>query len=137
MRSYRALPHTGDIRVSVMGDSLKELFTAGLEALSHVLKRGGCRDTKYTIVEEITLVSPDVTTLLVDFLSAVLTSSYEKKALFCTVDFKTFGETELLADISGIQVTSFSEDIKAVTYHEANVERNERGIYKTVIVLDI
>ena len=34
-------------------------------------------------------------------------------------------------------VDAFDEDIKAVTYHEANIEENEEGVLQTTIIFDI
>jgi len=46
-------------------------------------------------------------------------------------------ETEIEVKVFGRKVEEFEEDIKAVTYHEAEVKKNEKGEYETMLVFDI
>lgn len=138
MKRCRILPHTADVRLFVEGDSLQELFTAALEGVTSVLKKGGCKNREsFIIKDKLTLSAPDATTLLVDFLSEVVSRSYANRALYCTVLFYDLTPVSLSAYLAGVPVKKFDEDIKAVTYHEANVIKNSKGLYKTSIVLDI
>ena len=58
-------------------------------------------------------------------------------AYFCAVDFLEFTETTLRAIIHGAKTEDFEEDVKAVTYHEVEVKKNEAGNYETLIIFDI
>jgi SHS2 domain-containing protein len=136
MRKIKYLEHTADIRLFVMGDSLEELFTAALEGMNGLLKRdvqtGGEKITETTKIE-----STDRTALLIDFLSEVLALSHSHKAVFREATFDRLDEQRLNASLVGPVVDGFDEDIKAVTYHEADVRRDDVGVYYTVIVFDI
>jgi SHS2 domain-containing protein len=79
----------------------------------------------------------DTTCLLVDYLSDVLTLSYTEKAVFCAVNFHKLEETSLSARIYGRAVEGFDEEIKAVTYHGANVRQNQKKQWETCIIFDI
>lgn len=143
MKSYKLLSHTADIRLKVEGDTLPELFSAALLGMSGILKPDFCqksaesRRAHFPLVCEISISSPDATALLVDFLSEALTFSCEKKAVFCQVEFAEITDNSLRAKIYGGKVNKFDEDIKAVTYHEAEIKKNKKGNLETVIVFDI
>ena len=134
------MEHTADIRMQVEGDTLAELFRAALLGMDELLSPGICNNKSKSsgqIQCEISVVSSDATALIVDFLSEVLTYAYEKKTVFCKIDFQQIGEKKLKARIYGKKVSSFAEDIKAVTYHEAQVRKNEKGNWETLIIFDI
>lgn len=138
MQKHEILPHTADLRLKVEADSLPNLFAESLIGLSEILKPGFCQLTKELAAKKgIRLSSPNPTYLLIDFLSAVLTFSYQHEVIFCQAKFQTLTENSLQAEIFGSKVDGFDEDIKAVTYHEANVQRNQIGNLETVIVFDI
>ena len=146
MRRYEFVGHIADARMKISGDSLEELFAAGMEGMFEFAKTGCCSDFatpnppaggEGRVSEIIKITSADTTALLVDFLSELLTLSHEKKAVFCRVKFMKLTETELEAEVSGAPVDSFDEDIKAVTYHEANIVKTPSGVYETNIVFDI
>lgn len=143
MRKFEILPHTADLRLKVEGDSLPELFLAAVEGMGKVIggrswiKTNKDSVIKELVVKEINVSSADTTALLVDFLSEVLTASHENKAIFYKAEFKDFNISSLNANLFGQKVDEFDEDIKAVTYHEANIIKNAQGNYETTIVFDI
>lgn len=138
MKSYKLLSHTADVRLKVEGDTLEELFTAALEGMAEIVKKGICRKRQAPSLKQRILVSsPNITALLIDFLSEVLTLSHENKAVFCRAEFSKLATNELEAEISGLKVGEFDEDIKAVTYHEAEIKKNPQGNFETIIIFDI
>jgi SHS2 domain-containing protein len=139
MRHFKFLSHPADVRLKIEGDTLDELFTAGMEGMFDFIKKGFCPTAKeFSISENIKFSSLDVTALLIDFLSTLLTFSQEKKVIFCRVKFLKLTDTEIEAEVSGVKVDSFDEDLKAVTYHEAEIKKNPKtGFYETLIIFDI
>lgn len=136
MRSFQILPHTADIRLKVEADKLKELFLAASEGMNQILKKDFSPTTP-TVQETITLSAIDTTSLLIDFLSQLLTLSYADQTIFSQAEFTQLEPTSLRANLWGTKVEKFTEDIKAVTYHEANVVKNKKGNFETLIVFDI
>ena len=136
MRKHSFDEHTADVRLVVQGDSLGELFTAALEGMAELIKHDGC-SRKGDQVETITLSAADSTSLLIDFLSEVLTRTHVNNVVYNIVDFSILNEKDLEATIKGCSVEAFDEDVKAVTYHEAEIKKNEESIFETVIVFDI
>lgn len=132
------LPHTADVRIRLEADTEEALFHAAAFALGELLKPGFCsRKKECSLHEVIELKSVNRTTLLVDFLSELLTLSYIRQAVFCELRVYQLSDNSISAKASGQPVEGFEEDIKAITYHEAHVQRNEQGRWETQIVVDI
>lgn len=133
------LPHTADIRVQLDASSQETLFQAGLAAMNRLLKKNGCgKPGVLDINLEVDVRSTDATALLVDFLSEILTATCTEKTLFCRVRFDELTLHHLRASVSGRAVEDFDEDIKAVTYHEAEVVHDKKtGRWRTSIIFDI
>lgn len=131
------LPHTADIRMKIKATSLKELFLSGLLGMGNILKDRFCEeqlpfDKKFKIY----LTAEDTTSLLIDFMSEVLSISYTEKMIFCNAAFLVLEKTTANIEIYGRHVASLDEEIKAVTYHEAEVLKC-KGFWETIIVFDI
>jgi len=140
VKSYHFLPHVADIRLKVEGDSLEKLFTASLEGMNNLIKTSSCpagKTDEESLKEKIEISSIDATSLLIDFLSEILTYSQINKAIYCKVKFEKLTNNFLSATIFGKSVDAFDEDIKAVTYHEAEIKKDEKGIFSTIIIFDI
>lgn len=138
MRSYKILEHTADIRLKVEGDNIEELFTAAAEGMASIIDNEACQSFHSPDLGlEINVKAPNQTALLIDFLSEILTHTHINNTIFCKAQVREITETNVRADIFGTKVSQFKEDIKAVTYHEANIQKNASGNYETVIVFDI
>ncbi|MFD2203432.1 archease [Shivajiella indica] len=138
MKSLEYLPHIADVRMKIQGSSEEELFRAGLEGIGRILKADVFEKPQQAIeIIAISLVSVDMTSLLVEFLNEVLMFSHIQKAVFFDLEIQHIGKKEIIAKIFGSRVGAFDEDIKAVTYHEAQVKKNKSGMFETIIVLDI
>jgi len=135
MKDYEVLGHIADTMIKVKGDTLEELFTAAVEGMAHITKHEFEERNDITI--EVETEAKTQTDLLIDFLSEVLTNTHVEKAIFNKIKFKKLTENTLKAEITGTKLPRFDEDIKAVTYHEAETKQNEKGQFETNIVFDI
>lgn len=136
--SKEILTHTADAKVRITSETLPSLFRLSLESLNQLL----CPNFDHssyqpTIKEIIELEAADTTTLLIDFLSELLTLSQIHKAIFYEFTIDRMTDYTLSGTLSGSAVDAFQEDVKAVTYHEADVKVNEQGDWETVIIFDI
>lgn len=131
------LPHVADIRMKIENDSLQGLFREALLGMNTIVKENACIDGTYGHLVQLKLKAPDITCLLVDFLSEVLSLTYAGKVMFCKVDFNSFTATQLNAQLYGKPFDTFDEEIKAVTYHEAEIILNAKNKFETMIVFDI
>jgi len=132
---FEILGHTADIRLKVWGKSLEELFQDALLGMINMIKEevGKGEEIKRTIKIE----SQDRTALLIDFLSEALYQSHANIEVYAGVDFKLFSDTKIEAELVGVKVDSFDEDIKGVTHHEAEIRKRDDGNLETIIIFDI
>jgi SHS2 domain-containing protein len=138
MRKFDLLSHTADIRILAQGDSLPELFSASLEGLCEVLNPGWAElNLNCNLNVKIKTVSIDSTILLIDFLGEALLKMNNNSALLPKVKFNKINDNSLEAVLSGFKIDGFENDVKAVTYHEADIKLNENNLFETYIVLDI
>jgi SHS2 domain-containing protein len=137
--SIEYLPHTADVRMKIRAKSLGDLFVTGLEGMNKLLKEGFCRQkSNFSKSHRIHIQSNDMTLLLIDFLSEVLTYTHSEKSIFCKVEIIDLKLHEIEVFIYGMSVNDgFDEDIKAVTYHEAEVLQTKDGDWETVVIFDI
>jgi len=132
------LTHRADVKLRVSAESLQRLFEVSLRAMNQLLEPDFETMKKETsITERIRITSADKTALLIDFLSETLTLSHLHKALFVEVHFKSLSERELIADLKGVRIDEFKEDLKAVTYHEADIRKTSYGAWETILIFDI
>ena len=132
------LPHTDGIRVRMEADTFQGLFTAGVEVISEILAGKPC--TGETGLKEwhgLVTRAADPTSLLVEFLSAVVTLSRTERVVFCHLEIRHFRNNGVRAVLVGKKVSSFAEDIKAVTYQEAGVKRVGERKWMTILVFDV
>jgi SHS2 domain-containing protein len=138
MKKYRLLSHTADVRLYIEGSDLEELFFAAIDGMNEIIKKGACQEERLlSVKKEIAISAMDATVLLIDFMSEVLTLTHEERAIFCKVKFSELGKQSLNAVLEGCQQDEFDVDVKAATYHEADVKKNERGNWETVVIFDI
>jgi len=132
---YQIENHVADVRLRVRASSLEELFRdamRGMYALMRPELQEAASVTRTIAVDE----SADLTSLLVDFLNEVLHRAHVAREVFHDAAFTRLDDTNVTVTLSGIGPASFEEDIKAVTYHEAEV-RQEEGEWSTMLVFDI
>jgi SHS2 domain-containing protein len=129
----KIIDHIADVRLRVEAASLDELFSEAARGMYEIMQvRGGGE----AVQREFTLDAPDTTTLLVDFLNEVLSRAHIRREVFDSIRFLSLSATALHADLSGRGAAEFDHDIKAVTYHEADVQRTN-GLWTTTLVFDI
>lgn len=138
MPTSEFLPHTADVSIRVQADSQDELFDASLQCMNRLLIKDYYKKSfKAELCQKVAITSVDTTSLLIDFLSEALTLSHVHKAIFFLLSCDRFTPTTLDGVLIGTRVPSFDTDVKAVTYHEAEVKLNEQGKWETVIIFDI
>ena len=136
--STEILKHTADIRLKARGETFSDLLDSSLEGMNRLLLPGfEKKGRKITVKQQVHVESGDRTSLLVDFISEILTLSYMYKSIFFKLSIDHITEREVTAIVEGTKVDGFEEDIKAVTYHEADVSKNASDEWETIIIFDI
>lgn len=136
---YQILSHTADLRMRVTGKTMQELFSDALYGLMHILNEEVSSEPNHRVSAKqfVSLSAPDRTALLVDFLNEALSLAQVGREVYTRVTFEKLTDTELSAELAGVDVEEFDEDVKAATYHEAEVTQNENGEWETMLVFDI
>lgn len=135
---YKVLPHTADLRLRIYGKDYEELFQNAALGLANILQKDAEKKLKLARgAEKVTIEADGVETLLVSFLNQILSVSNINKKVYPKVKILYFSPQKVETQLSGMAVDGFDEDIKAVSYHEVEIEKNKDGIFETTVVLDI
>ena len=131
---YSFLEHTADVRMKVEDGTLPGLFIqAFLGMFPYLQPQKGRKEVKRRVM----IRSPDRVALLIDFLNEALSLAQSHKEVYESIEFDKLVEHELTGWLRGHSAKSFGEDIKAVTYHEARVERTPKAGWRAHIIFDI
>ena len=138
MGFFATVDHTADIGVEITGDSLEDLFITAGTALTDQLV-----SIESVISEDerkIEIEGRDKTDLLVKWLKGVL-SLYQIE-YFLSNEFKILKleNNKISAMIKGEMFNDsrheIKNDIKAVTYHQAEVVKTDTG-YRVTVIMDV
>ncbi len=134
MKNYEILEHISDLKIRAFGRTKEEVFS------NMLLGMCGNQKTKVLpgkVKREIKISSPELSSLLVDFLSEILYLTQVNKEVYSEVNFKKFTDTELKAELVGQKVERFGEDIKGVTYHSLDIHQKKDGTWQAIVLFDI
>ncbi len=139
MYKVQSIPHTADICLLLESDTMLELFHAGLEGMNQLLVHPSGKNHYFHggDVIKISLEAIDLTALLIDFLSEVLTHTLTNRRIYKIAQVDHLSEQKLECSLTGQAVDQFVDDIKAVTYHSAHVIKGNSGKWSTRVVFDI
>jgi SHS2 domain-containing protein len=134
---WTLLEHTADIRMAVHGSSREELFLNSARGFTNILapESRGLPDTHL----ELHLKADSIEELLVDWLRELLFHHETRGFILVSADIEELSDTTLTAKLAGRTRGPEEEpevEIKAVTYHQLSVHKNETG-YDVTIVFDI
>jgi len=130
------MEHTADIRLFMESPTLEALFSEALQGLTDILKPTVIKSS-VPAKRIVKIESADKTALLIDFLNEILALSQINKKTYFDPVFTRLSDTHLEAEIKEVETEGFGEDIKAVTYHEAEIKKGETGFWQTNLVFDI
>ena len=144
IKPFEILEHTGDVKIRVFGKTKEEWFLNAMGGMNEILKATGNRE-QGIVRRNIKIQSTDINALLVDFLSEINYLRQVNMEMYDKARFTRFsdthstgsGQAELEAEIEGWEVEEFGEDIKAVTFHDLDIQKDKEGICTTNIIFDV
>ncbi len=146
MKDFEQLAHTADIKIRVYGNTQSELFKHALIGMFQVIgpHAAACKSIDDRLIcpklpqkHEIMVESPDIESLMVDFLSEALWLSDVHNEAYLDATIERLTDTFIQVTVAGVQVTGFDVvEIKAVTYHDLAIKQID-GVWQTDIVFDI
>ena len=131
---YRTIEHTADLCFEVTADSYRDLVAESLRAMT-----GWTAPVWGEEYAErcFSVESPDRAMLLVDLLNMALTLSQIHREAYDRMELLILEEHRAEGRFIGRIVTGARDEVKAVTYHGAKVERQPEGLWKATILMDI
>lgn len=126
---YEEVDHTADIALRVWGENFQVLLFQAAKGLYELM--GVEHITGSNIEGQFTLPRETFETILVDFLSELLYLVEENGHAYNEFSFAENDE-EFVVHASGCEIQSQDRHIKAVTFHDLNIEETERGLEATI-----
>jgi SHS2 domain-containing protein len=132
---YRSIPHTADAGFKLWGATLADIFVQGAYALTSLMTdRRHLQNREVMAVE---VEAPDQEILLVDWLNYVL-YLYDTKSFFAKdIDILEISGQQLKARLAGEELDParhiLKTGVKAATYHQLSIRRQDSGWEATVI----
>jgi SHS2 domain-containing protein len=137
-QKYEWIEHTADVAVRIFGKNLDELFSHAGQALFEVI--GECPVEKLSRVRRIELETDGVEELLLEWLSEINYLHQTHREVYNDFRFDRLSEKHLEGAVAGEPIDEehhlVEQEIKAVTYHELQVSRQEDG-WSAVVVFDV
>jgi SHS2 domain-containing protein len=130
---YQEIEHTADWEIRVWAPDISTLFKQAAQGMYSLA--GVVLESKPLISRRIEIQNIDLEGLLVDFLSELLYISEVDNVAFNTFNIHIKGEY-LFADLKGAPLASLTKEIKAVTYHNLEINK-EASHFEVSIVFDV
>ncbi|MDP8230451.1 MAG: archease [Candidatus Gorgyraea atricola] len=143
---YKIIEHTADVRIKANGRTLKELFENAAKGMFGII--GGPSTTRFARVRgkqahrkiEIQKDVQSFEELLVYWLSELLYIFNRDQIIFSSFNIRELEKNRLVAESSGEKIapenTDLQTEIKAVTFHDLKIEKNNAG-FTCKIIFDV
>jgi SHS2 domain-containing protein len=140
MKKYEFFEHTADVGVRVWAHNEEEFFVNCANALFKLMvnkkEKGKYRE------EEINLEAESLEELLVNWLNELISIFFACN--FLPVEYKVKIEEKplrLYAQLKGEEFNPYQRkintEIKAATYHNLKIEKDDKGILKGEVIFDV
>lgn len=134
MKKYELLEHRADLKIRIFGQDLAELFINAALAIAEQQNPQAKKPTQER--ESIEINSPDLNSLLVDWLNEILSRSDLNDKVYFNFQIEELSENHLKARIAGQKVVQKQIDIKAATYYQLKIKQVNNH-WQAVIIFDI
>lgn len=135
---YKITDHTADFGIQVFGSDLRDLFANAGHALYDVIT--DVERVEGVNTYKIHVTGDDWPDLMVNWLREILFFWTGRELLVKKVDILSISEYELTAKVSADPYNPdrhiIKDEIKAVTYHQIQVNREEAG-WESKIIFDV
>jgi SHS2 domain-containing protein len=138
MKTYRLIDHTADLGIEVSGGSEKELYRNAAIAVHDMI--ADLRSVRPREVRKIAVEGRDREDLLINFLREILYLYNGEHWLLKKITIGKMGVGRIEATLRGETFErsrhGLKHEIKAVTYHQAEVRETPRG-WKARVIFDV
>ncbi|MBP1721013.1 MAG: putative cytosolic protein [Deltaproteobacteria bacterium] len=138
MKTYKPIDHTADLRIEISGKDEKEVYQNAGMAVHDLI--ADLRHVKPKEVRKVTVEGRDREDLLVNFLREILYLYNGEHWLLKKLTIVKFGRGKIEAMLTGEPFDrsrhGLKHEIKAVTYHQAEVKETQEG-WKARVIFDV
>lgn len=133
-KRYEIIEHKADLKIRVWAKNLPELFE---NAMIGMFEGAGYKKIPKSQKRKIKIEikSPDLFSLLVDFLSELIYLSETKKLVFYKATFEKLDEKNLKGVLFAKPLQEIETQIKGVTYHNLEIKKND--FWQAIILFDV
>lgn len=141
-RKYEYLYHIADAKFRAFGHTIEEAFeNAALAMFNIMINTSNIRANEE---RHIKITSPDLKMLLAEWLSEIIYLFEVDEIIFCEFNIEKIEKTgegfSLKGKASGIPIDlsshTFDTQVKAVTLHELEVDKDATGEFRVQVVVD-
>ena len=141
MKNYELIEHTADIGIRVKGRELKELFKNAAQAMFDIIAEKKSQATSHKSQATRIMVkqkADSLEELFINWLNELLSLSATKELIFSDFQINKLDKNTLQAVAIGEDIKNYkvNTEIKAATYHELKIEREESG-WLAEIIFDV
>jgi SHS2 domain-containing protein len=124
--SHRFTDHTAEVELTLQADTLPELYAEAARALAELLL-GSPPPPADAPPLKVTVRSPDLTALLIDWLNELIYRTETEATVFTEAAVLRVDEQEISAELRGLYAPELATEVKAATLHDAYVRPTARG----------
>jgi SHS2 domain-containing protein len=131
---FEEIEHTADQALWVRGTDFKELLhnaALGMLQLTGAIPSSGPSQDR-----KIEVHAPDREGLLVTWLEELLFSVEVRGVTYTKFELQITSDTHLVAKVQETPIAAITRHIKAVTYHDLEIEKTKDGL-ETTVVFDV
>jgi SHS2 domain-containing protein len=136
MKKFEVLEHTADLKIKVYGQDLTELLVNAALAIAEQQKPGISNQEPTKEWELVEIQSPDLDSLLVDWLNEILSRSDLNDKVYNNFQIEELTKNHLQAKVAGQKVDQKQVEIKAATYHGLEVKKIN-NYWQAIVIFDI
>lgn len=136
MQRYEILPHTADLAVRMIASTKEGLLAAAVQGMFTATNPSFPPGVK-KIERPFTVVGSDFPTLFINILNEAIFFSSTHHEAYDDVHVTDLTEKEARGSFIGKPITRFETEIKAATFHDLHIGRNEEGQWETTVIFDV
>lgn len=129
---YEEISHTADLSLRAWGKNLDELFVRAACGMTALMTDAADEATP-SLSRSLSIRAMDAESLLVEWLNELAYLAESEGAVFQRFSITHISETGLKAVVEGRLSGNLKRTIKAVTYHNLEIIKTDRGVEATVV----
>jgi SHS2 domain-containing protein len=132
MKRFEEIEHTADLALRIYGPDLEGLLQNAALGMNQLLDPGPAAPTE-AVEKEVEIEADDAEALLVSWLSELAFWAETEMLVFTAFEFLDVTPSRLRARLRGARAGRLGKHIKAVTFHNLQIVRTEKGCAATVV----